>query len=136
MSARVKARKRALDVLYYTDLSSLDLATALGEEDERAAGEPERSASWAYAKEILTGVLAHKEDIDALIARYAAPNWPLENQPVVDRNILRLAIWEIVYNPDIKNAIAISEALELAKTYSTDASPKFLHGILAKVAAE
>jgi hypothetical protein len=94
MSARTKARKRALDLLYSADIREIDLPTALADEDVRVAGERDRQASWAYAAEIVQGVIDRREEIDELIETYAR-DWPLDRMPTVDRALLRLATWEI-----------------------------------------
>ena len=94
MSARRKARKRALDVLFSADIREMDLAWALEQAQDRAALEPERSGSWVYANQILEGVLAHSEDTDELLAR-TSQAWPLDRMPAVDRAILRIGVWEL-----------------------------------------
>jgi len=134
MSARTKARKRALDLLYSADIRGLELATALTDEDVRVAGEADRRASWAYAAEIVQGVIDRGEEIDELIATYAR-DWALDRMPVVDRALLRLATWEIAFNPEVPAAVAISEAVEQARTLSTEDSARFVNGVLGRIAA-
>ncbi|HWK20511.1 MAG TPA: transcription antitermination factor NusB [Microbacteriaceae bacterium] len=134
MSARTKARKRALDLLYSADIRGIDLPTALTDEDVRVSGELDRQASWAYAAEIVQGVIDRGEEIDELIATYAR-DWPLERMPTVDRALLRLATWEIAFNPDVPPAVAISEAVEQARTLSTEDSARFVNGVLGRIAA-
>jgi transcription antitermination protein NusB len=133
VSARTKARKRALDILYGADLRQLPIAQLLGEEANRALGEPERAASWTYAKQIVEGVEEHADAIDDVIRDHAT-GWTLDRMPVLDRAIARVAVWEILYNPDVPSAVAISEAVESATVLSTDDSAGFLNGLLAAVA--
>jgi len=134
MSARTKARKRALDLLYSADLRGIDLPTALADEDVRVAGEADRRTSWEYAAEIVQGVIDRREEIDELITTYAR-DWPLDRMPVVDRALLRLATWEIAFNPEVPAAVAISEAVEQAQALSTDDSARFVNGVLGRIAA-
>ena len=133
MSARTKARKRALDILYNADVRQISFAQSLRAEAERAANEPAREASWLYAREIVDGVIDHADEIDELIARLAQ-GWTLPRMPLVDRAILRIGVWEILHNEQVPTAVAIDEAVELAKEFSTDDSGAFVHGVLARVA--
>lgn len=133
MSARTKARKRAIDILYVADVRQIPIPEALAAAAERAAGEPARSASWLYARELVDGVLDHQAEIDELIQTYAR-GWSLERMPFVDRAIVRIAIWELVFNDEIPAGVAIDEAVEAAKLLSTDESSGFVHGVLASVA--
>lgn len=133
MSARTKARKRALDILYVADVRQISIAEALAAEAERAASEPARAASWLYAREIVDGVVDHREEIDELIETYSQ-GWTLSRMPVVDRAILRIGIWEILYNDAVPHAVAIDEAVEAAKILSTDDSAGFVNGLLGRIA--
>ena len=133
MSARTKARKRALDILFQADVRGDDIATILAAEAKRAASEPAREASWLYAREIVDGVIDNREAIDEQITTFAK-DWSLARMPAVDRALLRLAAWEILYNDEVPTAVAIDEAVELAKEFSTDDSPSFVHGVLARIA--
>lgn len=133
MSARTKARKRALDMLFQADVREESLEAIVAAEAKRAAGEPDRAASWLYAREIVDGVRDHLEQIDELIASYAQ-GWTIDRMPNVDRALLRLASWEILHNPEVPTAVAIDEAVELAKEYSTDDSARFVNGVLGKIA--
>ncbi|HLP22811.1 MAG TPA: transcription antitermination factor NusB [Microbacteriaceae bacterium] len=135
MSARSKARKRALDVLYSADVRGQSLDAALADAAARAASEPERAASWQYARDIVDGVIANFEEIDALIESHAN-GWSLHRMPAVDRAILRLAMWEMLYNPDVDRAVAISEAIQLASELSTDDSSRFINGVLGSVTSD
>lgn len=134
MSARSKARKRALDMLFAADVRAVPVATVLTEEAVRAAGEPSRESSWLYAREIVDGITDHASEIDEAI-RSAVQGWTLERMPNVDRALLRIATWEILYNPDVPTSVAINEAVEAAKLMSTDESPAFIHGVLGSIAS-
>jgi len=133
MSARTKARKRALDILFQSDVRGEALPTVLAAEAKRAANEPAREASWLYAREIVDGVIDNQGEIDELITTYAK-DWSLARMPAVDRALLRIGVWEIVYNDEVPTAVAIDEAVELAKEFSTDESGAFVHGVLARIA--
>ncbi|MFM2352900.1 MAG: transcription antitermination factor NusB [Actinomycetota bacterium] len=133
MSARSKARKRALDMLYIADVRQVPIAEILGEEARRAAAAPQRASSWPYAEQIVRGVDDSLAEIDALIEQHAV-GWTLARMPVVDRAILRLATWELRENPDIPTAVAIAEAMELASVLSTDDSAPFVNGVLGAIA--
>lgn len=133
MSARTKARKRALDMLYQADVRAERLSSVVHAEAQRASGEPDRMASWLYAREIVDGVEDHRDEIDELIATYAQ-GWTLERMPNIDRALLRLASWEILHNDDVPAAVAIDEAVELAKELSTEDSGRFVNGVLGRIA--
>jgi N utilization substance protein B len=133
VSARTKARKRALDVLFSADLRQLPLPQALAIEAQRAASEPAREASWLYAREILDGVIDHRDEIDEQIETYAQ-GWTLARMPAVDRAILRIGVWELLFNDDVPDGVAISEAVEAATVLSTDDSAGFVNGLLATIA--
>jgi len=133
MSARTKARKRALDILFQADVRGDEPAIVLAAEAKRAASEPAREASWLYAREIVDGVIDHRDDIDEQIVTHSR-DWKLERMPAVDRAVLRIGVWELLHNDEIPPAVAIDEAVELAKEYSTDDSGAFVHGILGRIA--
>jgi N utilization substance protein B len=133
MSARTKARKRALDILFQADVRGDEIATILAAEAKRAANEPARQASWLYAREIVDGVIDNRDAIDEQITTFAK-DWSLARMPAVDRAVLRMAAWEILYNDEVPAAVAIDEAVELAKEFSTDDSGSFVHGVLARIA--
>lgn len=132
MAARSKARKRALDVLFEADQRGAN-AGALLEERLREPGR--ETALPEYAEQILRGVVEHWIDVNATIAN-AAEDWTLDRMPAVDRAILRIGVWEIVHNPEVEAAVAIDEAVELAADLSTDESPRFINGVLGRVARE
>jgi len=133
LSARTKARKRALDILYAADVRQIPIAESLAAEATRAASEPDRQNSWLYAREIVDGVVDHFSEIDETIQTYAQ-GWTIARMPTVDRALLRIAIWEILYNDEVPASVAIAEAVEAAKTLSTDESSGFINGVLGKVA--
>ncbi|GGF31030.1 hypothetical protein GCM10010922_02560 [Microbacterium sorbitolivorans] len=133
MSARTKARKRALNVLFSADVRGDELAVALQAEAGRAASEPERQASWLYARDIVDGVIDHADEIDEQIESHSR-DWRLERMPAVDRALLRMATWELLFNEEVPAAVAIDEAVELAKELSTEESGSFVHGVLARIA--
>lgn len=129
--ARRKARKRALDVLYEADLRQRPPVETLADYLRRL--EQPRPPHLDYAIGLVEGVAAHGDRIDELIASYAE-GWTLERMPVVDRNLARIAVFELLYRDDIDDAVAITEAIELARQMSTDDSPRFLNGILGRIA--
>jgi N utilization substance protein B len=133
MSARTKARKRALDILFQSDVRGDELSSTLAAEAKRAASEPARQASWLYARDIVDGVIDNREAIDEQITTFAK-DWSLSRMPAVDRAVLRIGVWEILYNDEVPAAVAIDEAVELAKEFSTDESGSFVHGVLGRIA--
>lgn len=120
-------------MLFQADVRGEQLQAIVEAEARRAAGEPDRAASWLYAREIVDGVADHRDEIDELLASYAQ-GWTLDRMPNVDRAVLRIASWEILHNPEVPAAVAIDEAVELAKEYSTDDSGRFVNGVLGKIA--
>jgi N utilization substance protein B len=131
MSARSKGRKRALDILYESDIKSVNPLWLV---KERTISDDEISR---FAEELVTGFGNQSQEIDALIDRHAK-NWDLDRLASVDRNILRIAVFEILHgeNRQVPTSVAIDEALELATTLSTDDSAKYIHGILSAIAKE
>ncbi len=105
----------------------------LATEAKRAANEPAREASWLYARDIVDGVIDNRDAIDEQITTFSK-DWSLERMPAVDRALLRIGTWEILYNDEVPTAVAIDEAVELAKEFSTDDSGSFVHGVLARIA--
>jgi N utilization substance protein B len=133
MSARTKARKRALDILFQADVRGDEPAAILAAEAKRAASEPSREQSWLYAREIVDGVIDNRDAIDEQITTFAK-DWSLARMPAVDRALLRIAVWEVLYNDEVPAGVAIDEAVELAKEFSTDESGSFVNGVLARIA--
>jgi transcription antitermination protein NusB len=131
VAARSKARKRALDILYEAELRGLPVLGLLDERSEPAgATTPPVSA---YAAELVRGVAEHRDQIDEMLAAYSA-GWTLDRMPAVDRNILRIGAYELIWAPGVPDGVAISEAVLLARELSTDASPAFINGLLARLA--
>jgi N utilization substance protein B len=131
VAARSKARKRALDVLFEADQRGRDPLQTLGEWQTR--NDPPVQE---YAEQLVRGVADNAARIDEVLTGYTS-EWPLERMPSVDRTILRLATYELLWQRDaVPSAVAIDEAVELAKSLSTDESPKFVNGVLSRVLKE
>lgn len=133
MLARSKARKQALDILYESDIRSSSPIDILTSRDISEVGLDSRPIR-EYTREIIEGVSAHRRKIDELISTYAQ-GWDMDRLPAVDRNIMRLALYEILWCQDLDDAIAIDEALSLAKELSTDESAAYIHGVLGRIAS-
>ncbi|MBK5307246.1 MAG: transcription antitermination factor NusB [Frankiaceae bacterium] len=127
MGARSKARKRAVDVLYEAGQRDGDVLQTL--KDRLAQGDPPVPE---YAVELVEGVVAHRVRIDELLSTYAE-EWTLDRMPPVDLAILRLGTYELLWRDDVPDAVAVSEAVELASSLSTDESPAFVNGLLARL---
>lgn len=134
MSARTKARKRALDVLYGADVRGESINQALHAEAARHTADPKRASSWEYAQRIVVGITEHGDEIDELIETYAQ-GWTLARMPVIDRALLRIGLWEILFNDEVPDSVAIAEAVESAKIHSTEDSAGFINGLLGRIAA-
>ncbi len=127
MAARSKARKRALDILFECEVRGLPLGATL---DERViSGEPPVNE---YTVRLVHGVVEHQARIDELVSTYAQ-GWSLERMPAVDRNALRLGIFEVLYVDDVPDAVAVTEAMNLVRELSTDESPAFVNGVLGNI---
>ncbi len=133
MSARSKARKAALDLLYEADIRGTNALETLTLRDVVEEG-PDARPIREYTKDLIVGISAHYRKIDELITTYAQ-GWDMDRLPAVDRNILRLGIYEILWSADIPDAVAIDEALDLARELSTDDSAGFIHGVLGRIAS-
>jgi len=133
VSARSKARKQALDLLYETDIRGTNLVETLISRDVPADG-PDARPIRDYTKELVNGVFANRRKIDELITTYAL-GWDMDRLPAVDRNILRLGIYEILWSSDVPTSVAIDESLILAKELSSDDSSKYIHGVLGRIAS-
>ncbi|AYY13564.1 transcription antitermination factor NusB [Actinobacteria bacterium YIM 96077] len=129
MPARSRARKRALDILFESEQQGRPLGSTLS----RHRDTPERPLN-EYTVTLVEGVIAHRERIDELLATYAE-GWSLERMPAVDRNVLRIGAYEVLYCDDVPDPVAISEAVALARDLSTDESPTFVNGLLARLAS-
>lgn len=131
MSARSKARKQTLDLLYESDIRSSDLLELLSLRDVVEEGVDARPIR-EYTRLLVEGVHLHKRKIDELISTYAQ-GWDMDRLAAIDRNILRLAIFEILWEDEIDDAIVIDEALTLAQSLSTEESAGFIHGVLGRI---
>ena len=130
MGARTKARKRALDILFESEQRGLASGATLSE--RRETNEPPVGD---YTVTLVEGVSEHAADIDQIISTYSS-GWAIERMPAVDRNILRIGVFELRYVDSVPTAVALSEAVSLARELSTDDSPAFVNGVLAKVAVQ
>ena len=127
MAARSKARKRALDILFESEARGVEAAVVL---DERVvAGDPPINE---YTVSLVRGVAQHAARIDELVSSYAQ-GWTLDRMPAVDRNVLRVGVYEILYVEDVPDAVAVSEAINLVRDLSTDESPTFVNGVLGNI---
>jgi N utilization substance protein B len=127
VGARSKARKRAVDVLYEADQRDADALQTL--KDRLAQSDPPVPE---YAVDLVEGVIANQVRIDELLSTYAE-EWTLDRMPPVDLAILRLGTFELLWRDDVPDAVAVSEAVELATRLSTDQSPAFVNGLLARI---
>jgi len=128
MGARSKARKRALDILFESELQNLPPGGTLAE--RRTTVEPPLND---YTVRLVEGVVAHLDEIDGLISACSS-GWPLERMPAVDRNIVRIGVFELRHVAEVSTAVALSEAVAMAGELSTDDSSAFVNGLLAKIA--
>ena len=130
MAARSKARKRAVDILYEAGARGIDPAAVLAE--RQALGEP---PVHEYTAELVRGIGAHAGRIDEILGS-VADGWTVARMPDVDRALLRVGVFELLWCADVPDAVAIDEAVELAKALSTDSSPRFVNGVLGRVVRE
>jgi N utilization substance protein B len=130
VAARSKARKRALDILFEAELRGLPVLELLSE--RQSLGE---YPVHPYAAALVRGVASHRDRIDELLS-WNLVDWTLERMPAVDRNILRIGVYELLWAGDVPDGVAIAEAVALAQDLSTDKSPKFVNGVLARIKAE
>ena len=126
--ARSKARKRALDILFEAEQRDSPVLDLLAE--RITLGSPPVPS---YAADLVRGVAVHTARIDELISQYAE-GWTMDRMPAVDRNVLRIGVYELLWADDVPDAVAISEAVLLAQDLSTEASPAFVNGLLARIA--
>jgi len=130
MKARTRARGIALQALYEIDLVDHPPVQVL---QERLEEEPQTDELAEFIRQILFGVLPLRGPLDVVIAKYA-PEWPLDQIAAVDRNILRIAVWEFAGSRDTPVKVAINEAVELAKAFGSDSAPRFVNGVLGSLA--
>ena len=126
VGTRREGRERALSLLYEAEAKDITPSALL----EELPVPPD-----AFITKLVLGVEEHQDEIDQLISKFAR-DWPLERMPAIDRTLLRMGTLELAYRPDVPTGAAISEAVELAKTYSTEESGRFVNGVLGSVAAE
>lgn len=131
MGARSKARKRALDIVFEADAKGVPILMVLGEHQRRRVSEGESDLN-TYSVELAEGVAANMESIDRLISDHST-GWSLERMPTVDRAILRVATFELVFGDSVPDPVVVSQAIELAKDLSTDDSGAFVHGVLGAI---
>ncbi|MEY3908220.1 MAG: hypothetical protein RLZZ90_127 [Actinomycetota bacterium] len=134
MSARVKARKRAVDAVFAADIRKISPITLLDEVAALAADRQNQEPIFSYAREIVQGIIDNNDEIDDLLETYSQ-GWALDRMPNLDRAILRVAVWEILHNEAVPDGVAINEAVDLAKELSTDDSGAFVNGLLSRIAA-
>jgi N utilization substance protein B len=127
MSARTKSRKRALDVLFESEVRGLELDGTL--EERLVAQEPPVKE---YTVALVRGVTEHRSKIDELLSSYSE-GWSLQRMPAVDRNVLRIGVFEVLYVDEVPDAVAVTEAINLVRDLSTDESPAFVNGVLGNI---
>lgn len=127
---RRKGREIALQILYQIEIANVDLNEAL--DTYKSYLNINELKAFSFAEELLKGIIKEKEFLDEIIIKYTK-NWPIERLNINDKNILRIALYEFFFRPDIHPVVSINEAVELAKIYGTDESPSFINGILDRV---
>ncbi len=130
MKTRRRARRVTLETLYEYDIADHPSGEVL---QRRLQDNPMEKAGVEFASRLIQGVIKHQHETDNLIAQYA-PEWPLDQMAVIDRNILRIAIFEFLIEAETPVKVAINEAVELAKTYGSDSAPRFINGVLGTLA--
>lgn len=129
MAARRRARKRALELLFEAEQRGMNVADLL---EQRIAAPTTQHPLPEYAVEVVRGVVAHWREIDEILTTWSH-GWSLERMAAVDRAALRIGVWEIVWNDEVPDMVAVSEAVDLVQAMSTDDSPGFVNGLLARV---
>ncbi len=132
MGARRKGREFALQVLYVMDLTKMDREKAIRSVVRGAAAE---ESTQDFARKLVEGTSANQVELDAMIEKYAK-NWELSRMAALDRNLLRMSAYELIYETDTPVSVIIDEAVEIAKSFSTEESPKFVNGILDRIKNE
>ena len=130
MKTRRRARRVTLESLYEIDIANHPPVEVI---NRRIEDQPMESAGIEFAYKLMNGVLEYQVGMDALITRYA-PEWPVEQMAVIDRNVLRIAIFEFLIDTETPVKVAINEAVELAKLYGSDSAPRFINGVLGTLA--
>ncbi|MER0242763.1 transcription antitermination factor NusB [Streptomyces sp. HSW2009] len=132
MAARNKARKRAFQILFEADQRGVAVPTVLADWIRHARTDDRQPPVTEYTMQLTEGYAEHAARIDELLATYAV-GWTLDRMPVVDRNILRLGAYELIWEDETPDAVVIDEAVQLAKEFSTDDSPSFVNGLLGRL---
>jgi transcription antitermination protein NusB len=135
VATRNKARRRAVEILYEADLRSVSPSTVLADRIARVQQLTPQDSDprlGEYAIELVEGVAKHQERIDSLISTYSV-GWPLDRMPAVDRNVLRLGVYELLWRDEVPDVVAIDEAVGLAQQLSTEESPQFVNGLLNRI---
>jgi N utilization substance protein B len=134
LSARTKARKRAIDSIFAADIRKTPPLELLDMSKEQMVGHQNQDEIFDYASILVQGVVEKHGEIDDQIETFSQ-GWSLERMPALDKAILRVALWEILFNDEVPDAVAIDEAVEIAKEYSTDDSGSFINGLLARISS-
>lgn len=132
MAARNKARKRAFQILFEADQRGADPKTVMADWIRLARTDDRQPPVTEYTMRLVEGYAAHRERIDELLSTYAV-GWTLDRMPVVDRSVLRLGAYELIWEDDVPDAVVLDEAVQLAKEFSTDESPSFVNGLLGRL---
>jgi len=131
VAARSKARKRALELLYEAEQRGLNVGDLL---EQRLQAPTTQHPLPEYTVALVRGVLTHWAEIDEVLSTYSQ-GWPVQRMPAVDRAALRLATWEVVWNDEVPDVVAMAEAVDLVQAMSTDESGTFVNGLLARISA-
>ncbi|MGK5547416.1 transcription antitermination factor NusB [Streptomyces sp. URMC 127] len=131
MAARSKARKRAFQILFEADQRGITVQNVLADWIRHSRSDDRQPPVNEYTMQLVEGYAGHVARIDELISTYAV-DWDLDRMPVVDRNIVRLGAYELIWEDGTPDAVAIDEAVQLAKEFSTDESPAFVNGLLGR----
>ncbi|MEV6008446.1 transcription antitermination factor NusB [Streptomyces sp. NPDC051976] len=132
MAARNKARKRAFQILFEAEQRDADPKTVMADWIRLARTDDRQPPVTEYTMQLVEGCAAHADRIDELLSSYSV-GWTLDRMPVVDRNVLRLGTYELLWEDDVPDAVVLDEAVQLAKEFSTDESPSFVNGLLARL---
>lgn len=128
--ARYRARRRAVDILFEAESRDLDPVAVVAERVELASPSGPVAPVAEYTQAIIAGAATEIDLLDQSIERYLSETWELDRLPAVDRAILRVAAWEILFNPEVPRAVAVTEGVELASEYAADSSPAYIHSVL------
>ena len=132
MAARNKARKRAFQILFEAEQRGADPVTVMADWIRLARTDDRQPPVTEYTMQLVEGYTAHAEPIDVLLSTHSV-GWSLDRMPVVDRSVLRLGAYELIWEDDVPDAVVLDEAVQLAKEFSTDESPSFVNGLLARL---